>query len=263
MNGTIELAEHRPISVMSVFIGLYHSILGSRLESALPINSRQQGFKRGDGIFLNSAILSKCLSTAKLRLAFIDVSKAFNSVRHNTLWLACKRMGIHPHLINHFRRFYADSYTRLGLGEKKSEPIQPMRGIRQGDPLLLHLFNAVVDMCTDKLDSDTGFDLESDRLTFMAYADDIILFAKTRAGLKHNFEILKTELRHAGLAINARISAMLSIRSHKKKWICDNTNLLQSLVQPQPVTPQQDFLNKHLQTSVRHPCSRNSVCIFK
>lgn len=88
------------------------------------------------------------------------------------------------------------------------------RGIKQGDPLPVHLFNVVIDMCTDKLDEQIGFDLEQERLTFMAYADDIILFSKTDAGLKANFNTFRDELHHAGLAVNARKNATLYIKCH-------------------------------------------------
>jgi len=52
--GTKDPSEYRPVTVCSVFTRLFHSILGNRLERLLPISQRQKGFRKGDGIFLNS-----------------------------------------------------------------------------------------------------------------------------------------------------------------------------------------------------------------
>ncbi|KAF6025834.1 hypothetical protein EB796_015852 [Bugula neritina] len=107
--GTTDPSQYRPITVGSVLLRLY-SILGGRLESLLPISQCQKGFRQGDGIFFNSMLLQKCISDAKskcrnLRLAFLDMRKAFDSVGHGALWAACKRLGIPEHLV----RYYSES----------------------------------------------------------------------------------------------------------------------------------------------------------
>jgi len=95
--GTQDPSEFRPITVSSVFARLFHSILGSRLERLLPISHRQKGFRKGDGIFMNALILQSCIANAKkrrrnLRVAFVDLRKAFDSVGHDALWTARRRL---------------------------------------------------------------------------------------------------------------------------------------------------------------------------
>ena len=233
--GTQDPANFRPITVSSVFIRLHHCILGSRLERFLPISTRQKGFRRGDGLYFNSLALQKIITTARsecrnLRLAFVDVSKAFDSVSHPTLWKACRWIGIPDHLVEYLRQYYLNSWTRLRLNNNTmSERIYAGRGIKQGDPLSVYLFNTVIELVTTKLDTNIGYNItKSEKITYMAYADDIILLSSTDSGLKTNFSVLESELKLCGLNINAKKSATLNISVHgrDRKWVCNPSPLL-------------------------------------
>ena len=232
--GTTNPGEFRPITVTSTFSRLYHCILGERFSNTLPYNDRQKGFKKGDGLYFNSKLLQKTINEAKenyknLKVAFVDVAKAFDSVSHQTLWVACRRLGVPEHIVSYLKHFYAQGTTRIKLPGKLGRVIEIKRGIKQGDPLSVHLFNAVIELCTEKLDKDIGYEFKNGaNLTFMAYADDIILFSKTESGLKHNFKILEDQLALCGLNINYKKSATLGITSKRKKWVCNPKPILKN-----------------------------------
>ena len=131
----------------------------------------------------NSILLQKCIVDAKVRkrnlnIAFLDMRKAIDSVSHAAIWTACKRVGIPGHLINYCKAFYARRSTEIVLGKDKlSDRITPRRGIAQGDPLSIHLFNAVIDMCTESIRDDTGYQLDRKKVSYLAFVDDLVLLA--------------------------------------------------------------------------------------
>jgi len=44
-----------------------------------------------------------------------------------------------------------------------------------------------MELCTEKLDSNTNYEFKNGAaITFMAYTDDIVLFSKTESGLQQN-----------------------------------------------------------------------------
>jgi len=50
------------------------------------------------------------------------------------------------------------------------------RGIKQGDPLSVHLFNAVIELCTNNLYSNINYKFDNGaNITFMTYADEYSL----------------------------------------------------------------------------------------
>ena len=231
--GTQDPKEFRPITVCSVVGRLFHCCLASRFERHLPISLRQKGFKRGDGLYLNSKVLRESLRRSKrdlksISLAFVDLSKAFDSVSHDSLWVACRALGVPFPLIDYLQSFYRGSKTRLRLDGRLSGEIHCTRGIKQGDPLSVHLFNAVVDLATRKLDPGVGFDLEGQKTSFLAYADDIVLLARTNTGLRRSFDTLQSEFAMSGLAVNALKCATLRIDvdGKNKRWVVNPSPVL-------------------------------------
>jgi len=86
------------------------------------------------------------------------------------------------------------SSTKLGLGDALSESITSKRGIKQGDPMSMHLFTAVIDLYVQKLNNNIGYKIGDERVTYMAFPDDIVLFAKSKEGLGLNTELSVNEL---------------------------------------------------------------------
>ncbi|KAF6016440.1 hypothetical protein EB796_025253 [Bugula neritina] len=90
----------------------------------------------------------------------------------------------------------------------------------------VHLFNAVIDLCVQKLNRNIGYMLGGEKITYMAFADDIVLFAESKEGLCVNVELLNNELRKAGFEANPGKCATISIGARKGKWFSDGKPFL-------------------------------------
>ena len=224
-------SQYRPITVTSILCRLYHKVLANRLEAYCPHSCRQKAFRAGDGIAENTLLLQHVLWSAQnpehpkpVYLAFLDVKKAFDSVSIQSVLLAAKRAGVPPHLLAYIRDFYGNSTTRLKVGDERSALIRVLQGVKQGDPLSCWLFNAVIDWALSDLDPNIGFrfgDSLSALLHSLAFADDVVLLASTKAGLQHQIQVFTQHLAKSGLFMNAKKCASISIVVRADKWVVD------------------------------------------
>lgn len=79
----------------------------------------------------------------------VDISKAFDSVSHDTILRAMRSDGIPEPLVEYVQFAYQHMVTCIRVGGRRSESIL---GVRQGDPLSAILFNLVMDEVLDGAD---------------------------------------------------------------------------------------------------------------
>ena len=228
--------KHRPITISSFIIRIFHKILGQRMAKDLIWNRRQKGFMDGDGVAQNLTLLKTVIKHHQMELKplsmiFIDVKKAFDSVSHKSMILAAHRLGIPPPLLTYLHEFYTSSSTILTVNNKSSSPILTTRGVRQGDPLSGYLFNMIIDWALSDLDPAIGADLAESKLSSLAYADDVVLFSSTPRGLQSQLDTFCKHLGESGLQLSAgadgkSASLRISIDGRKKKYIVDPTEFL-------------------------------------
>ena len=134
------------------------------------------------------------------------------------------RLGVPPPFLGYICELYSNTVTALRIGPDVSGPISLGRGVRQGDPLSVHLFNAVIDMCLAGLDSSLGCKVGDLRVNHGAFADDILLFAATPCGLQALASELESQLALCGLAISSGLQGKsaclrLDVDGKAKKWV--------------------------------------------
>ena len=196
-----------------------------------------KAFRAGDGMadsvrFIQAVIKHHQDSLRLLNVAFVDVKKEFDSVSHQSILVAAARLRVPAPFLGYIRELYSNAKTTLRIGPGLSGPIRLGRGVRQGDPLSIHLFNAIIDMCLAGLDPGLGCKVEGLRVNHGTFADDIALFATTPRGLQSLANELETQLALCGLSVSSGIegksaSMRIDIDGKAKKWVVNPVPYLQ------------------------------------
>ena len=241
--GTTEAAQHWPIGVSSLLVRIYHRILARRLDQFCPPSRRQKGFRPGDGIAENTMLLKEILRAAtdsakpsQLSLVFLDVKKAFDSVSHESIQLALRRAGLPPPLLNYFAGIYSTSWTRILSGSGHGDVVKPAQGVRQGDPLSSFIFNAVIDWTMERLNTKIGYKIKGEVVSYFAFADDLVVLARSKVGLSQQATNIVESLHKSGLEVNPSKCASLSLVVDGKtgRWAVDAESFLQINSVPVP-----------------------------
>ena len=221
-----EPRHYRPITLGPILCRLFHRILAERIERYYRICGRQKAFRKGDGLGENTYILRNVIADRKARcqstnIAFLDVSKAFDSVSHESIFLAAASAGIPDPLVRYIRSVYTGSQTQLRVNGTLSQAISVNRGVRQGDPLSPVLFNSVIDLALRHIDQGIGVSVGQEKLSCLAFADDLVLLASTPKGLQTQFNSIELDLGKCGLELNVEKSATIRLDVHGKrqKWV--------------------------------------------
>ena len=123
---------------------------------------------------------------------------------------------------------YRTASTKLKGNGVLSESIRVTQGVKQGDPLSSVLYNLVIDYALAALDGQIGTSVAGAPLNHLAFADDMILLARTREGLQAQVNRFVSELAKAGLTLNAAKCATMAtvVNGKTRQWACDPTPYL-------------------------------------
>lgn len=222
----------RPITIASLLIRLYNKILARRMQEVFRTSSKQLGFKPVNGVGQNVALLHNLLRHARtnknnLFVCLLDVSKAFDSVPHESIKRALLRNGCPSEFIDLFSNQYENSYTALSYADRSSRLIALKRGVKQGDPMSSILFNLVIDELFEILGDRFGYELDGiGSVNARAFADDIALMSGSEQGIQKLLSETEKFLSARGLALNADKCISICLRKAgkvKKSQIADAT----------------------------------------
>ena len=107
-------------------------------------------------IFSARQIQEKCREQHKdLDMAFIDVTKAFDSVHRKTLWKVLSKIGFPEKYIRMVRLLHDNMYASVLIDTESTESFEVRTGVKQGcviAPTLFSIFiSAVLHLVSEKL----------------------------------------------------------------------------------------------------------------
>lgn len=150
--------NHRGISLLAVAGKVLAKVMLQRLinnitESMLP--ESQCGFRKNRStvgmVFTTRQLQEKCREQHKdLFMAFVDLSKAFDTVQRDLLWEVLLRFGCPTKFVNILRQFHDGMTARVTIGGQQSSPFPVRTGVRQGCVLAPVLFNIFL-ICVTQL----------------------------------------------------------------------------------------------------------------
>ena len=151
-----DICDHyRGITLLETVGKVLGRVLLNRLmEDICPsiLPESQSGFRTGRGttdmIFSARQIQEKCLEQqVPLYQVFVDLTKAFDTVNRDALWIILGRIGCPPVFVNMFKKLHSNMKARISFNGHLSDTFQVDNGVKQGDipaPTLFSIFFAVM-----------------------------------------------------------------------------------------------------------------------
>ena len=116
-----------------------------------------------------------------------------NYVWHKVLFTKLKNLDINSVFINIIKDLYSKSLCVVKVMNSRTKFFPQKRGVRQGCPLSLNLFNIYLNDLLIEVDKDMTTSVQFDDkqfITCFAYTDDILILSKSAIGLQRTLDIL-------------------------------------------------------------------------
>ena len=135
-----ECGNSRGISVFSVAGKVLANIMLTRLFEHvvdLVLSESQCGFRRGrktiEMIFVVRQLQEKCREQHQdIYLAFVDLTKAFDTVNRDLLWNILRKFGCPPTFIAILQQFHTDMCAQVVIARSQSSSFPVEVGVKQG-----------------------------------------------------------------------------------------------------------------------------------
>ena len=233
--------NYRGISLLAVGGKVLARVMLARLLATvvnMVLPETQCGFRKErsttDMIFVARLLQEKCREQHKhLYAAFVDLTKAFDTVNRNMLWSILAKCGCPPKFVAVIKEFHSGMTARVVVDGVKSEPFEVSVGVKQGcvlAPLLFNIYLVAVSLLSRHSfnpDDGIGYKYRLDGNIFnlrrlksvnktrhdlifdLQYADDVVFVSHTSEGLQRILNSAENVYRSTGLVINCNKTEVL------------------------------------------------------
>lgn len=182
----------KPISLCNVAYKIISKILVAKLKPLLHnlISPHQSAFLQGRWIIENQVIVQEMMHNLKTRkvktglMAIkLDLQEAYNRVNWDFLRTVPIRFGFNDTFISWIMSCISSMHFVVMVNGRKTEQFKSSRGLWQGDPLSPYLFILGKEVLSRMIDQEPTIkgvkaSISGPAITYVTYADDIILFSK-------------------------------------------------------------------------------------
>lgn len=115
----VDFSDYTPLAITSVLTRALHKILAWRMRDQLAFSSTQYAFLNKDGCLeattVLHAVLRNCHDLKRpLAMAFLDLSKAFDSISHEALGEAAEKAGLPLPMLSYLGNILRQSKSSIG-----------------------------------------------------------------------------------------------------------------------------------------------------
>ena len=221
----------RGISLLSLLGKCYTTILNKRLYEWLEDNNKiaetQAGFRKGYTTTDTQKYLSR--PGGKLYVAFIDLRKAFDSVRRDTLLNMLCSAGISNTFINAVKAIYGKVLSCVRVNGEFTHMFDCPQGLRQGC-----VFSIVINEIATSVANEGKHGIQLlhglIELFILLFADDLALLSCSPHGLQVQLDCVHRLCMELGLEINTEKSKIMVFRKggflgRYEQWSIDGNEL--------------------------------------
>ena len=214
-------SSYRGISLLDTSYKVYASILTKRISDEVEdkglLPESQAGFRKSrstiDNIYALNYLVEKVINQpgGVLYAFFIDFSAAFDTIDRNLLWDKMQKFGISRGLIDRVKDIYKVTTCTVRIGDIETKEFLTTKGLRQGCPLipiLFALYIADLDQVLEKGQAG-GVVIGKYKVMSLAYADDIVILAKTVREMIEMLGRLERYIKKRKLYLNVEKSKMM------------------------------------------------------
>jgi hypothetical protein len=230
--------NYRGISIPMALEKLFSIMMSRRLvewtEKANVLCSTQFGFRPHrstvDAVFIAESLLRLARKRKnKLILVFVDFKKAFDTVKRSRLWEKLEEMGVPKEVLEAFQNVYGKiKGTMRGANGEKSDLINFLNGVKQGDPLSTLFFILMINDMDDflRLNGAKGVSLKSSdpsltlSLIALFFADDTTLIASNLKDAQLQLDLLSQYASWNSLEVNVGKTEWMAIGIPLKAVLC-------------------------------------------
>ena len=158
--------------------------------------ANQPGRGTIEQIFTLQQIIEKSIEfNNPVHIAFIDFTKAFDSIKLPNLWKLLDKTTINKKYINLLKSTYENSKALVQTDIGTSRCVDILKGLKQGDVLSGILFCTVIAglaalIQQTESECQSNYPIGGSLLSNFSYADDIVALSNSRSDLQHFLDIL-------------------------------------------------------------------------
>ena len=227
-------ANYRAITLTSNISKMFTYLLNRRLCEWLELNdllSRSQyayrkGYSTTDAVFvLNSVITQSLASTSGVYCAFIDFTKAFDSISRTILYRKLIRIGVSSQMLTVLINMYSKIRSKIRTTEGNTDYIDLTIGLMQGECLSPTLFSLYIDDIDEIMNTvaSIGIEIGNEKFTVLKYADDLVLLSNCKIGIQNGLNALKNYCDENKLTVNIAKSKLMCFSKGSKRNLPDIT----------------------------------------
>ena len=215
-------SNYRGITITPAIYKLYCNVINKRLleweDENKVICEPQNGFRKGRSTIDHVQSLTSIIETRKLKrqstfAAFIDFTKAYDSIDRNLLFTKLENLGLNGRIYKAIKSLYDSVKSSVRINGLKTEFVDANCGLKQGCILSTLFFNLYVNDLVIKINSlNIGIDIDGEIVSVMLYADDLVLLATKEEDLQILLNQLNDWCQNNRININEQKSNIVHFR---------------------------------------------------